>query len=104
MTKNFSITLFLVTLVAAFPAAAKVITIDVNKMVYAPEKITAQVGDVVEWNNSDIVVHDVTEKNKKWNALLPVKGKASITIKEPGTFEYYCKFHPNMKGEIVVSK
>ena len=104
MTKNFSILLFLVALVAAFPAAAKVITIDVNKMVFSPEKITAQVGDVVEWNNSDIVVHTATEKNKKWEVMLPVKGKDSITIKEQGTIEYYCKFHPNMKGEIEVSK
>ena len=26
----------------------------------------------------------------------------SQTFDEPGTYEYFCEFHPNMKGTVVV--
>lgn len=89
---------------AAFPAAAEVIHVDINKMVYSPAKVTAHIGDVIEWTNSDIVDHSVTEKDSKFEKIIPVKGKASITVKEAGIIEYYCKFHPNMDGKIEVLK
>ncbi len=92
------------SLAAAFPAAAEVIKVDVNKMMFAPEKISAHVGDVIEWTNSDFVAHTATEKNGGWEVVLPVKGKGSTTLKKEGKIEYYCKYHPNMKGQIEVSK
>lgn len=93
-----------ISFAAAFPAAAEVIHVDVNKMAYSPVQVTAHVGDVVEWVNNDIVAHTATEKGKKWEVMLPVKGKGSTTMKSEGTIEYYCKFHPNMVGKIEVVK
>ncbi len=90
--------------VAAFPAAAETIHIDINKMVYSPAKVTAHIGDEIEWTNSDIVAHSVTEKDEKFEKIIPVKGKASITVKDAGVIDYYCKFHPNMDGKIAVVK
>lgn len=89
---------------AAAPAAAETVKVDVNKMLYSPEKISAHVGDRVEWNNSDIVGHNITTKNGLVSIDLPVKGKVSIGMAKEGPFEYYCKFHPNMKGRIEVTK
>jgi plastocyanin len=90
--------------VAAFPAAGEVIHVNVNKMVFSPEKIKAHVGDVVEWNNSDVVAHSATEKDGWWEVMLPVKGNGKTALTKEGTVEYYCKFHPNMIGKIEVVK
>lgn len=92
------------SLAAASPAAAEVIKVDVGKMLFSPSKITARIGDTVEWTNSDFVDHTATEKNGKWEVILPVKGKGTTTLKEIGKIEYYCKFHPNMQGQIEVVK
>jgi len=102
MQKAFILAMVISTV--AFPAAAGTIHVDINKMVYTPAKITAHIGDVIEWTNSDIVDHSVTEKDGKFEKIIPVKGKASITVKDPGIIDYYCKFHPNMDGKVEVIK
>jgi plastocyanin len=28
---------------------------------------------------------------------------ASLVLKKGGTVEYYCRFHPNMKGQITIT-
>jgi plastocyanin len=28
---------------------------------------------------------------------------ASLVLKKAGTVEYYCRFHPNMKGRIAIT-
>ncbi len=89
---------------AAAPAFAETVQIDVDKMLFTPEKISVHVGDKVEWINHDIVKHNITTKNGLVSIDLPVKGKVSIGMAKEGPFEYYCKYHPNMKGVIEVVK
>ncbi len=88
----------------ASTAAAEVIRVDINKMAYSPATINAHIGDEIEWTNNDIVDHSVTEKDGKFEKIIPVKGKAVIAVKNEGIIDYYCKFHPNMDGKINVSK
>src|SRR3954452_17897547 len=68
---------------------------------YAPNRVTARVGDTVEWANEDVVAHTATLKGA-WDVnVLPHRtGRARMTA--PGTFAYICRYHPNMRGEIVV--
>jgi plastocyanin len=35
------------------------------------------------------------------SAVLP-EAKASAVMTRPGTFNYICRYHPNMKGQFVV--
>ena len=88
---------------AASPAAAEVIHVDVNNVSYAPAKISAHAGDTIEWDNKDFVAHTATARNKDWDINLPPHGKGSAQVKKPGHVDYYCRYHPNMKGEIEVS-
>ena len=69
-----------------------------------PAEITAHVDDIIEWVNSDFVAHRATARNGPWDVLIPVNGKKTVVLKAEGTVEYYCKFHPNMTGRILVSK
>ena len=91
-------------LLALGSADAAVIQIKMTQVAYAPAEVSAHVGDTVEWTNDDIVAHTATARNGAWDEIMQPNGKASITLKSPGTIEYYCRFHPNMVGSITVSQ
>ena len=67
-------------------------------------EISAHVGDTIEWINSDFVAHTATARDGSWDVLIPVNAKKTVVLKTEGTIEYYCQFHPNMRGRILVSK
>jgi plastocyanin len=69
---------------------------------YNPQQVTVHVGDVVEWDNQDIVAHTATAADKKWDVNVMPGRSGRITMQVPGTFDYTCRYHPNMKAEIVV--
>ena len=97
------ISLLMIFIAAAAPAAAKVIQIEINGLNFSPAKVSARVGDKVEWTNKDFVAHTATAKSGEWNNKLPVKGYGSVVLKKAGHIDYYCIYHPTMKGEIEVS-
>jgi plastocyanin len=69
---------------------------------FAPKQVTVHVGDTLEWANQDIVAHTATAKDKSWDVnVLPGKS-ARMVMKAAGTFDYICRYHPNMTGEIIV--
>lgn len=69
---------------------------------YDPVQVRAHVGDVIEWTNQDIVAHTATSSDKAWDVnMMPGRGGRIVT-QAPGTFDYICRYHPNMKGQIVV--
>jgi plastocyanin len=94
--------LFLVTMVGV--ARADVIQVKMEKLGFVPTEITAHVGDTIEWVNSDFVAHTATARDGSWDVLIPVNAKKTVVLKTEGTVEYYCRFHPNMTGRILVSK
>ena len=85
-------------------ADAAVIQIKMAQVAYAPEQVSAHDGDTIEWTNDDIVAHTATARNGAWDVMLQPKGKGSVTLKSPGTIEYYCRLHPNMVASITVSQ
>ena len=89
---------------AAGSARAEVIHIKMQNVGYAPAQIAAHVGDTVEWENLDIVAHTASARNKAWDVMILPNTKKSVVLKTAGTIEYYCKFHPNMTGQISVSE
>ncbi|TIW29127.1 MAG: amicyanin, partial [Mesorhizobium sp.] len=38
-----------------------------------------------------------------WEVMIPPKESASLTLKVAGPIYYFCRFHPNMKGRLVVA-
>jgi plastocyanin len=96
--------LFMVTLwvVNSVPAYAETIKITIDKLVFSPAEIKAKVGDTVEWINKDIVAHTATVRGE-WDVMIPANKSASLVLKNTGDFQYYCRFHPNMKGRITVT-
>ena len=84
-------------------AQAETIQITMDKLVFAPAETAAKVGDTVAWINNDILVHTATARNGDWDVNIGAKKTAELVLKKAGTIEYYCRFHPNMKGRITIA-
>jgi len=89
------------TLMAA-PAAAATIEVTIDKLVFSPATVEAKVGDTIEWVNMDVFAHTATVKGG-WEVMIPPKKSASLTLKTAGAVDYFCRFHPNMKGHVNVA-
>ena len=85
-------------------ANAAVIQIKIENLAFAPAQVSAQVGDTIEWTNADFVAHTATARDGAWDIMLPPNATRSVVLKTAGTIDYYCRLHPNMTGEIMVSK
>ena len=87
------------------PSIAPVnVTIVIDQIAFTQPKVTAKVGDTVEWINKDVVDHTATSKAGGWDVAVPAGKKASLTLKTVGTFPYLCRFHPNMTATLVVER
>ena len=90
-------------MVCAVPARAETITIEMKDLVVTPAEITAKVGDTIVWENRDVFAHTATATDKSFDVMLPPKKSGSLTVTKAGTFDYFCKFHPNMKAKLTVT-
>ena len=74
---------------------------------YNPNPVNIKNGDKITWINNDIVIHTVTNNSTSVlefdSSLLKPDDVFSFTFNEFGSFQYYCKFHPNMQGIIKVN-
>lgn len=92
----------LVSILGAGVAEAETIQVTIDKMVFSPNDIEVKAGATIEWINNDILAHTATVKGG-FEVMLPPKKSASLVVEKAGLFDYYCRFHPNMKGRIAVS-
>ncbi len=86
----------------AIPAHAATIQIVMENLVISPAEVSAKVGDTVEWINKDVLAHTATANNGDFDVMLPPKKTGTLVLKKAGTFDYYCRFHPNMKATLKV--
>jgi plastocyanin len=85
------------------PPHPATIQISVQKMEFSPTEVSANVGDAIEWNNEDVLLHSATARNGDFDVNLPPKKTGSVVLKKAGTVDYYCRYHPNMKATINVA-
>jgi plastocyanin len=84
------------------PARADTIQVTIDKLEFTPAEVSAKVGDTVEWINKDTLAHTATATNGHWNVTLAPKKNAQAVMKKSGPVDYLCRFHPNMKGRVIV--
>jgi plastocyanin len=94
----------LILVLTAGMVRADIIQVKIEKLAFVPADVTAQVGDTIESVNADFVAHTATARNGAWDVLIPVDAKRNVVLKDKGTVDYYCKFHPNITGKILVGK
>ena len=76
----------------------------IEQFEFVPATLTVKAGDTVEFVNRDIVPHTASETDFEWDTEELTKGKsARIEFSAAGTTDYFCAYHPHMKGRIVVT-
>lgn len=79
------------------------ITVKIAGLLFDPATVNIAAGTTVTWTNNDSVSHTVTAKEALFDSGNLSRGATfSSTFSQNGTFEYYCKIHPSMKGKVVV--
>ena len=76
----------------------------ITGMQYKAATNKIKVGEKVVWRNADAMPHTVTSTDggPLNSGQLGKGGEYSFTFKEPGTYNYYCSYHPSMKGVVIV--
>ena len=83
--------------------AGEVVHVTISDLAFSPAEITARAGDTIEFVNSDFVDHTATAKDGEWDVLVAAGTAGRLQLTEAGTFDYFCRFHPNMTAKIHVS-
>ncbi|MFL5296974.1 MAG: cupredoxin domain-containing protein [Phenylobacterium sp.] len=83
-------------------AAGHVYPVVIRQMAFAPPPAHLRVGDVIEWANDDIFLHSATAKDHSFDVTLKPKARVRMPLTKAGTFDFICRYHPGMKGRLVV--
>ena len=90
--------------------------VTIKNFAFMPETIEVPAGTTITWTNQDDFAHTVTsgtpdEQTGRFDSELGSLGEhaasgtmATFTAEEPGEISYFCRFHPRMKGTIVVTE
>ncbi|MGW6935237.1 cupredoxin domain-containing protein [Lentzea sp. NPDC054927] len=93
--------LAVLTFAVSTAAAAETHRIPIAQYAYVPATMTVHVGDVVTWTNQDQAAHDVA--GGTFRSPMLAQGQSwSFTFTQPGTFDYICSVHPDMRAQIIV--
>lgn len=99
-----AITLSMLGLSALAGEATVVHRVAIEEFVFAPATLEMRQGEAIEWINRDIVSHTATEDSGAWDTgPLPRGQSARIIFSSPGAMEYFCVYHPTMRGRVVVT-
>lgn len=71
---------------------------------FSPSTIAASVGDVITFTNRDAAPHTATTVDAGCTtANLGSGDSAGLVFSEPGSYPFFCRIHPDMKGTIEIS-
>lgn len=79
-------------------------TVDIKDFRFNPDMVEITAGSQVTWTNQEVVVHTATADEDAFNSADLSKGDSfSFTFDEPGEYTYFCQYHDNMQGTVVVT-
>jgi plastocyanin len=78
---------------------------ETDSLKFNPSGSSVKVGDVVEWDNSSGVAHNVTFDAYSSITSDTMNSGDTFQVKftKAGSYQYHCTFHPGMDGTITVS-
>ena len=109
-TTTVTVTLMTTGDAAGTPAAsgqsdtAAAVKVEIKDFAYNPDPVTIKVGQSVTWTNQDTVPHTATGQDREvlQSGTLNQGESYTQTFDTAGTFEYFCEFHPDMNGVLIV--
>ena len=112
MRSTFSVETITLLLIGAlvFSTAAKAqgVQIFISGIAFSPQRISAHVGDRINWINNDGVRHEIyfarnpaNSANPRLHYQLRPNQRVSIIVTKPGDYNYICRWH-GMVGSIHI--
>jgi plastocyanin len=90
-------------LISVHALAATPPTIEIKEFKYGPPVLSVPMGTTLTWVNHDEEPHTVTSATGAFSSAGLVNDDTFVqTFTKPGTYQYFCKIHPYMKGTVVV--
>ncbi len=79
--------------------------IGIDNFSFTPPALAVKAGTSVSWINNDDVPHRIVnvQNRFKQSPVLDTDHRFTVTLKESGTYDYFCSLHPKMQGRVVVS-
>jgi plastocyanin len=90
---------------ATQPTSQAAVVVKIENFAFIPRELDIAAGTTVTWQNTDDIPHTATSKDDPQlfdSGPLDTDEKFSFTFSKPGTYAYYCKVHPHMRGVVVV--
>src|SRR6266567_2519124 len=70
---------------------------------YSPSTVTVPPGSTLIFKSNSDIDHTVTQTNgSTFDKVIPAHGTITLKLTKPGTYKYYCTYHPFMTGTIIV--
>jgi plastocyanin len=89
---------------AADEASAEATSVTIAEFAFTPAELTVAAGTTVTWTNEDWAPHTATAEDGSFDSGRLNQGDSfEYTFDDPGTYAYFCSFHPGMMGSIVVT-
>ena len=89
---------------AAAAVGARTHSIEMQNMRFGPSPANIKAGDTINWINRDLVAHTATARDRSFDVVIPSRGSATTVVRQAGTIPFYCRYHPAMRGSLVVAR
>ncbi|MGH8958402.1 MAG: cupredoxin domain-containing protein [Acidimicrobiia bacterium] len=89
------------------PSAGGDVSVTANDFSFSPAMVTVSVGDSITWTLAE-GAHTTSSGSSPdldgiWDQALTADAPFTFTFEEPGTYDYFCRFHPDfMTGTVIV--
>jgi plastocyanin len=77
--------------------------VEIADFAFDPETVTVDAGTKLTWTNDDEAPHTATADDGSFDTgTLKLDDTGAVALDQAGTYTYYCRFHPFMKGTVEV--
>jgi len=77
--------------------------VTIDAFAFTPASLAVRPGDVIRWTNADPVPHTVTAAGAFDSGSIAAGAAWTFKAERAGRFDYFCAFHPMMKGTLIVA-
>jgi plastocyanin len=83
-------------------AAGKAQKVAMEGIKFVPERLEVALGDTITWTNRDLVPHTVTSGTAIESGTIDANKHWQYVARKKGEIDYICRFHPGMRGKLIV--
>jgi plastocyanin len=105
MRRAFTAALLAAASLVAAPAASGAVPVNIEFQAFSPTPLDVLPGETVEWDNISSRAHTVTADDESFDSGdIEAGDRFERTFDAVGSYDYHCRIHPGMVGELDVRR